>query len=150
MGRGVRRRTVGAAAVTALVAGGVALASNFEKGRIGPSLGITANGRVLHPVGRQTVVGNFPTGSALTPGSTVMVEPAPDGAEEADEVKLTVIEPKPAPTPVGVGAEGGSEAAEGEGDGGSPEPSAPDLPEVPDMPPLDPQADGPGASSDDE
>ena len=45
----------------------MALASNFEKGRIGPSLGITANGRVLHPVGRQTVVGNFPTGSALTP-----------------------------------------------------------------------------------
>src|SRR5213595_618995 len=93
---------------------------------------------------------DFVLRAELKSGYTVMVEPAPDGAEEGDEVKLTVIEPKPAPTPVGVGAEGGSEAAEGEGDGGSPEASAPDLPEVPDMPPLDPQADGPGASSDDE
>src|SRR2546427_3046586 len=50
----------------ALAAGGTALATNSQTGRIGPSLGITANGRVLHPVGRLTAVGNFPTGSALT------------------------------------------------------------------------------------
>lgn len=36
-------------------------------GRVGPELGITGNGRVLKPVGRQTSVGNFPTGAALTP-----------------------------------------------------------------------------------
>jgi hypothetical protein len=48
---------------------GVALASSGGKtnGEIGPSLGITANGRQLDPVGRLTQVGNFPTGSALTP-----------------------------------------------------------------------------------
>lgn len=56
-----------AALLLALAAGGVALARSGHSGVIGPSLGITANGRVLHPVGRQTVVGNFPTGSALTP-----------------------------------------------------------------------------------
>jgi YVTN family beta-propeller protein len=50
-----------------LAAGGVALAESLQTGEIGPSLGITANGRALHPVGRLTTVGNFPTGSALTP-----------------------------------------------------------------------------------
>src|SRR5437879_11233862 len=50
---------------------------------------------------------DFVLRAELKSGSTVMVEPAPDGAGEGDEVKLTVIEPKPAPTPVGVGAEGG-------------------------------------------
>src|SRR5437016_7158836 len=53
---------------------------------------------------------DFVLRAELTSGSTVMVEPAPDGAEEGEEVKLTVIEPTPAPTPVGVGAEGGSAA----------------------------------------
>jgi YVTN family beta-propeller protein len=47
--------------------GGVALGDNVKTGEVGPSLGITANGRLLHPVGRLTTVGNFPTGSALTP-----------------------------------------------------------------------------------
>jgi YVTN family beta-propeller protein len=56
-----------AAIPLALAAGGVALAESLQTGRIGPSLGITANGRVLHPVGRLTTVGNFPTGSALSP-----------------------------------------------------------------------------------
>ncbi len=36
-------------------------------GRIGPDLKITGNGRQLHPIGDLTTVGNFPTGSALTP-----------------------------------------------------------------------------------
>jgi YVTN family beta-propeller protein len=53
--------------VVALAAAGAAVASNIKTGEIGPSLRITANGRVLHPVGRLTKVGNFPTGSALTP-----------------------------------------------------------------------------------
>jgi ATP-dependent Clp protease ATP-binding subunit ClpC len=46
-----------------------------------------------------------------TPGSTVMVDPPPEGESE-DDVKLSVIAPKPAPTPVGVGAEGGSSSAD--------------------------------------
>src|SRR5437660_1587184 len=45
-------------------------------------------------------------------GSTVLVEPGPDGDGEEREVKLTVIEPTPKPTPVGVGAEGGEESPE--------------------------------------
>jgi YVTN family beta-propeller protein len=53
--------------VLAVAAGGVAVARSRDSGVIGPSLGITANGRVLHPIGRMTTVGNFPTGSALTP-----------------------------------------------------------------------------------
>src|SRR5205807_1141058 len=54
-------------------------------------------------------------------GSTVMVDPPPDGDAE-DQIRLSVIAPKPAPTPVAVGAEGG-----GSGDS---EPEA--APEVPD------------------
>jgi ATP-dependent Clp protease ATP-binding subunit ClpC len=49
----------------------------------------------------------------LTPGATVVVDPAP---EEGDgEVRLTVVKPKKQKTPVGVGAEGGGEGG-GEGD----------------------------------
>ena len=64
----VRARTaLGISVALVFAATSVALAVSLETGRIGPSLGITANGRVLHPIGRQTVVGDFPTGSALTP-----------------------------------------------------------------------------------
>jgi YVTN family beta-propeller protein len=52
--------------LVALVAAGVAVADDLTTGEIGPALGITANGHALHPVGRLTTVGNFPTGSALT------------------------------------------------------------------------------------
>jgi ATP-dependent Clp protease ATP-binding subunit ClpC len=41
----------------------------------------------------------------LTPGATVVVNPAPDGEE--GEVRLTIVKPKKQKTPVGVGAEGG-------------------------------------------
>ena len=61
----VVRLSVCAAILLASVVAGVALAAT-TRGRIGPSLGTTANGRLLHPVGRLTAVGNFPTGSALT------------------------------------------------------------------------------------
>jgi YVTN family beta-propeller protein len=61
------RWAIACTTVSVLAAGGVAFAEHLETGRIGPSLGITANGRALHPVGRLTTVGNFPTGSALTP-----------------------------------------------------------------------------------
>jgi ATP-dependent Clp protease ATP-binding subunit ClpC len=41
----------------------------------------------------------------LTPGATVVVNPAPDGEE--GEVRLTIVKPKKQKTPVAVGAEGG-------------------------------------------
>src|ERR1700729_1395052 len=45
----------------------------------------------------------------LTPGATVVVNPAPEGDDS--EVRLTIVKPKKAKTPVGVGAEGaGGEA----------------------------------------
>jgi ATP-dependent Clp protease ATP-binding subunit ClpC len=60
----------------------------------------------------------------LTPGATVVVDPAPDGGDEG-EVKLSIVKPKKQKTPVGVGAEGGpEELAEGE------EPPAGDAPEL--------------------
>ncbi|MFZ1155817.1 MAG: ATP-dependent Clp protease ATP-binding subunit [Solirubrobacteraceae bacterium] len=44
----------------------------------------------------------------LTPGATVVVNPAPEGEE--GEVRLTIVKPKKAKTPVGVGAaEGGAD-----------------------------------------
>jgi ATP-dependent Clp protease ATP-binding subunit ClpC len=52
----------------------------------------------------------------LTPGATVVVNPAPEGEE--GEVRLTIVKPKKAKTPVGVGAGAG---------GGESEPS-PELP----------------------
>jgi ATP-dependent Clp protease ATP-binding subunit ClpC len=43
---------------------------------------------------------DFVLRAELTPGGTVMVEPAPEGSEE--EVKLSIVKPeKPAPVPVG-------------------------------------------------
>jgi len=53
------------ALVLLLLVAALALA-DVGPGEIGPSLGTTANGRSLHPVGRMTTVGNFPTGSVLT------------------------------------------------------------------------------------
>ena len=49
-----------------LTLAGVPALADTGTGEIGPSLGITGNGRKLDPVGRLTQVGNFPTGSALT------------------------------------------------------------------------------------
>ena len=56
---------VGVVALLASAAAGVSSQSS-KTGRIGPSLRLTANGRLLHPAGRLTQVGNFPTGGALT------------------------------------------------------------------------------------
>ncbi|MGO9447416.1 MAG: ATP-dependent Clp protease ATP-binding subunit [Solirubrobacteraceae bacterium] len=55
----------------------------------------------------------------LTPGATVVVDPAPEGEE--NEVRLTIVKPKKQKTPVAVGAgEGGGgedpELSDGEGD----------------------------------
>ena len=59
---------------------------------------------------------DFVLRAQVTSGSTVLVEPAPEGDPEEREVVLSVLEPVPAPTPVGVGAEGGAEDAEESGD----------------------------------
>ena len=48
----------------------------------------------------------------LTPGATVVVDPA-EGDQEG-EVRLSIVQPKKQKTPVGVGAEGGEEFSEGE------------------------------------
>jgi ATP-dependent Clp protease ATP-binding subunit ClpC len=50
----------------------------------------------------------------LTPGATVVVDPAPD--DEEGEVRLSIVKPKKQKTPVGVGAEGAGaeELTEGE------------------------------------
>ena len=64
----------------------------------------------------------------LTPGATVVVDPA-EGDQEG-EVRLSIVKPKKQKTPVGVGAEGGGaeEIVDGDGspDSGAPEISEPD------------------------
>src|SRR5262249_37256436 len=52
----------------------------------------------------------------LTPGATVVVDPAPEGEEEGGEVRLSIVKPKKQKTPVGVGAEGPPPEELGEGD----------------------------------
>ena len=44
-----------------------AAAQSTTDGRVGPSLAITGNGRALTPAGRLTVLGDFPSGGALSP-----------------------------------------------------------------------------------
>jgi ATP-dependent Clp protease ATP-binding subunit ClpC len=71
---------------------------------------------------------DFVLRAELTPGATVMVDPAPEGDDR--EVILTVVEGEPAPKPVAVGAEGSEDDEPAERD---------DAPEVadaaPDAPP---------------
>ncbi len=61
---------------------------------------------------------DFVLRSELEPGATVMVERneepgEPEGDEQPEEIKLSIVKPDPARKPVGVGAEGdGSEPAE--------------------------------------
>ena len=70
---------------------------------------------------------DFVLRAELTPGATVMVDPAPEGDDR--EVILTVVAGEPAPKPVAVGAEG-SDDDSSEGDGDVPEAAdpAPDAP----------------------
>jgi YVTN family beta-propeller protein len=68
--RAITSRTLKIAAVAAVVlvgGAGVALAAGGDDGRVGPSTGLTPNGRALEPAGRLTSVGNFPTGGAVSP-----------------------------------------------------------------------------------
>jgi YVTN family beta-propeller protein len=85
-----------------LAAIGVALASGGKtNGEIGPSLGITGNGHRLDPTGRLTTVGNFPTGSALTPdGRFLWVTDCGHGPDDVRVVELasgSVVQTLPLP-----------------------------------------------------
>ncbi|HTA36367.1 MAG TPA: AAA family ATPase, partial [Solirubrobacteraceae bacterium] len=61
----------------------------------------------------------------VTPGATIVVDPAPEGEDDAGEVRLTIVKPKKQKTPVAVGAEGGTEElTEGED---APTSDAPEL-----------------------
>lgn len=55
-----------ALALVALTAAPLAVAAG-ARGGVGPANHETMNGHLLHPAGRVTQVGNFPTGGALTP-----------------------------------------------------------------------------------
>ena len=73
----------------ALSLGGVGLAS-ITSGEIGPKLRITGNGHHLHPAGRLTTVGNFPTGSAVLPGGRfVWVVDCGHGKDDARVIRLS-------------------------------------------------------------
>jgi ATP-dependent Clp protease ATP-binding subunit ClpC len=70
---------------------------------------------------------DFVLRSQLPPGSTVVVDPAPDGVE--GEVRLTIVKPKKAKTPVAVGAGGGGAEVDSGVDDDEAEPHA-ELDEV--------------------
>src|SRR4029079_2067854 len=61
-----RSRRIAGLVVAALATGGAVGYAVTGNGVIGPAKHETGNGRVLHPAGRVTKVGNFPTGGALT------------------------------------------------------------------------------------
>jgi YVTN family beta-propeller protein len=87
---------------TLLAGAGVAVAAGGKtSGEIGPSLGITANGRHLQPAGRLTAVGNFPTGSALTPdGHFLWVADCGHGSNDVRVVEVasgSVVQTLPLP-----------------------------------------------------
>jgi DNA-binding beta-propeller fold protein YncE len=71
------------------LAGGFALADTKQTGEIGPALGITANGHALRPIGRLTPVGNFPTGSALTPNGRFLW--VVDAGHGSDDVRVVSV-----------------------------------------------------------
>jgi YVTN family beta-propeller protein len=80
------RLTVISLLVVVLGLASVAVASTLTTGEVGPSLRLTANGRLLHPVGRLTTVGNFPTGSAVAAGGRVLW--VTDCGHGKDDVKI--------------------------------------------------------------
>ena len=89
------------AALVLLSLSGVAIAAKFGTGEIGPSLSLTANGHLLHPAGRVTTVGNFPTGSAVLPGGhfiwVVDCGHGEDDAKVIDVASGKVIQTLPLP-----------------------------------------------------
>jgi YVTN family beta-propeller protein len=88
------------AALVLLGLGGVGLAS-ITSGEIGPKFRITGNGHHLHPAGRLTTVGDFPTGSAVLPGGHFLwVADCGHGKDDARVIQLStgkVIQTLPLP-----------------------------------------------------
>jgi DNA-binding beta-propeller fold protein YncE len=68
---GLRRYKLRIAATVAIAlgaaAGAIGAAGGGRSGRIGPSLKVTGNGRLLRPAGKLVTLGHFPTGGAVTP-----------------------------------------------------------------------------------
>src|SRR5256885_3105810 len=60
-----------------------------SSGRIGPNTSTTANGRELRPAGRMTVVGDFPSGGALTPDGRFYW--AVDSGHGRDDVQIVDV-----------------------------------------------------------
>jgi len=89
----MRRRPLLIVAGTTYVAllVGVAVASGPDRtsGRIGPSLSTTGNGRHLTPAGRMTTVGDFPSGSALSPDGRSLW--AVDSGHGRDDVQVVEV-----------------------------------------------------------
>jgi YVTN family beta-propeller protein len=85
----------------AVAIGGVAVAARVTTGEVGPSLHLTANGHLLHPAGRLTTVGDFPTGSAVLPGGRYLwVTDCGHGKDDVKVVDLSlrsVIQTLPLP-----------------------------------------------------
>jgi DNA-binding beta-propeller fold protein YncE len=85
------RRTLVLGTALAAVAGLslTALAATSSDGRIGPSLSTTGNGRHLAPAGRMTTVGDFPSGSALSPDGRFLW--AVDSGHGKDDVQVVDV-----------------------------------------------------------
>jgi DNA-binding beta-propeller fold protein YncE len=66
-GRILTRSLVALVIAFGVTAGAIAAVTSGGSGRIGPSLRLTGNGRLLTPPGRLVTIGHFPTGGALTP-----------------------------------------------------------------------------------
>src|SRR6476659_9952773 len=62
-----RRLWILALLAAVLASAGLAYAAGGVSNIVGPSTRIQPTGRQLNPVGKQTRLGNFPTGGALTP-----------------------------------------------------------------------------------
>ena len=77
------------ALVIALGVAGVAVGESVTTGQVGPSLHLTANGHLLHPAGRLTRVGDFPTGSAVAPGGRYLW--VADCGHGKDDIKIVEI-----------------------------------------------------------
>jgi DNA-binding beta-propeller fold protein YncE len=61
------RTAVAAVSAATVAAATFAVAMPTHESKVGPRTGLLQNGRLLHPAGKLTPVGNFPTGGAVTP-----------------------------------------------------------------------------------
>src|SRR3954465_672783 len=86
----IHRAAAAALALVMLLAGARAGAdSPGSAGRVGPTLSTTPNGRALHPAGRMTAVGDFPSGGALTPNGRFYW--AVDSGHGRDDVQIVDV-----------------------------------------------------------